>query len=156
MLSGGAAYNHLDSSFMIDDETGSGKAEWFGKTRDYRELRRQLGHLKRFLESVDFVRLSRRHDLFRSVPENAKVYGIADHGRTYLIYVEGKGSGKLSLNTPNGRYRAEWVKPTTGEPVHEVDLVAREGILTLDIPAVAEDMALRVRAATRIDDTNSR
>src|SRR5688572_18251123 len=125
MLSGGAAYNHLDSSFMIDDEKGAGGAEWFGKRNDYRELRRQLGHLKQFLESVEFIRLAPRADLFRSVPKGLKAYGIADPGRTYLVYLDGKGPASLALTAPDGTYRAEWVNPQTGRS--EERRVGKEG-----------------------------
>ncbi|MBW3622956.1 MAG: glycoside hydrolase family 5 protein [Armatimonadetes bacterium] len=145
MLSGGAGYNHLDSSFMIDDETGSGKAEWFGKRNDYRDLRRQLSHLKQFIESVDFIRLSRRPGLVRTAPEGVKTYGIADPGRTYLVYLEGKGSGSLTLNAPDGRYRADWISPQTGQTVYSGSAAARDGSLKIDIPAFNEDLALRVR-----------
>jgi len=145
MLSGGAAYNHLDSSFMIDDETGSGKTQWFGKRHDYRELRRQLGYLKQFIESVDFVQLGRRPDLFRSIPEGVKAYGIADTGRTYLVYLEGTGSGKLGMNVPNGSYLAEWISPQAGQAVQEGTAIARDGILSLEIPAFSGDLALWAR-----------
>jgi hypothetical protein len=147
MLSGGSAYNHLDSSFMIDDETGSGKAQWFDNRNDYRELRRQLGHLKRFIESVDFIRLRRQSDLFRSIPDDVTAYGIADPGKTYLVYLVGKARSKLSLNAPDGRYVAEWVSPENGQGVHEEEALAQDGILKLDVPAFSEDLALRLRSS---------
>jgi hypothetical protein len=155
MLSGGAAYNHLDSSFMIDDETGSGRAEWFDNRRDYRELRRQLGHLKRFLEAVEFVRLSRRPKLFGSIPEGMKAYGISDPGRTYLVYLDGKGSGKLSVVAPDGNYRAQWFSPETGRDVAEATGTARDGTLTLDVPVFSEDLALRVSRVGRAEKQGS-
>lgn len=147
MLSGGAGYNHLDDSFMIDDETGSGKAKWFDEANDYRDLRRQLSYLKRFIESVDFLQLGRRPGLVKATPEGVKAYGIADPGKTYLVYLEGKGGGSLVLDAPSGSYRAEWVSPQTGKAVHTVTIEAREGTLSLGIPSFTEDLALRVRRA---------
>jgi hypothetical protein len=97
---------------------------------------------------VEFVRLGRSADLFRSVPEGIKACGIADPGRTYLVYLESEGPGRLGLDSPDGSYGAQWVSTQTGEAVHEATAVARHGTLTLEIPAFSGEMALRGCRAT--------
>jgi hypothetical protein len=144
LLSGGAGYNHLDSSFMIDDETGSGRAEWDGKRHDYRRLRRQLGYLKRFMEGLNFLQLRHETKIVRSAPEGVKTYALSERRGTYALYLDGKGSGELVLNTPDGRYRAEWVSPRTGQVVQIIEAESRSGSLVLRLPAYSEDLALRV------------
>jgi hypothetical protein len=163
LLSGGAGYNHLDSSFMRDDETGSGRAQWNGKRHDYRPLRRQLGFLKRFLESVEFVRLRpAREEVVQAAPAGVEPYVLADPGRTYALYLslngEGKqrGAGPLVIRAPAGRYRAEWLSPETGRLVQRVEAVAGEGSVTLAVPAFTPDLALRLERSTGSAGTTSR
>jgi hypothetical protein len=155
LLSGGAGYNHLDSSFMMDDETGSGRAEWDGKRHDYRSLRRQLGFLKRFLESLNFIRLRPgREQVVRAAPSDLETYCLSDVGRTYALYLCGKngadwnGRGALVVRAPAGRYRAEWLSPETGRHLQSVEVVAREGSVSLPIPVFTKDLALRLERAT--------
>jgi hypothetical protein len=151
LLSGGAGYNHLDSSFMMDDETGSGRAEWDGKRHDYRSLRRQLGFLKRFLESVNFIRLRPgREQVVHAAPAGVETYCLTDVGRTYALYLCVKSGadrserGTLVVRAPEGRYRAEWLSPETGRRLQSVEVVVREGSVTLPVPSFTQDLALRL------------
>jgi hypothetical protein len=151
LLSGGAGYNYLDTSFMTDDATGSGKAEWDGKRHDYRALRRQLGFLKRFMEGMEFLRMRpSREEVVRAVPAGVESYALAEPGRGYALYLCGKdgrekpGAGALVLNVPTGRYRVEWLDPETCRRRQLTDAVSTNGALTLAVPTFTFDLALRL------------
>jgi len=53
---------------------------------------------------------------------------------------------RLTLELPKGNYRAEWVDPVTGKTVAGEDLVHGGGERAWNVPAFAEDMALKVKA----------
>jgi hypothetical protein len=56
------------------------------------------------------------------------------------------GELKLSLRLPKGHYGAEWVDPVTGKIVAGEDISHDGGVRAFNVPAFAEDMALRVKA----------
>ncbi len=160
LLAGGALYNNLDYSFTPAHPDGS--------LKDYRspgggspELRKQLGHLKTFMQSVDFVHMQPAGGVIRKVATKLTASALADHGRSYAIYLhvplpnkpknlkqqlrEGIES-ELTLDLPKGRYRVEWVDTKTGKPARGENLDHPGGDAMLKSPAFANDIALRIVA----------
>ncbi|RMF95265.1 MAG: hypothetical protein D6741_11880 [Planctomycetota bacterium] len=158
ILAGGGLYNNLDYSFTPATPDGT--------LRDYRspgggspELRRQLGILKRFIESFDFVHMKPDTKTIRSVTPELSASCLAQPGVAYAVYLHvplpnkpkkalseyrKKGiQAALTLNVPPGDYRAEWWNTKTGEVVRDRATADGNGLL-LKSPSFDDDIALRV------------
>ncbi|MHB0999180.1 MAG: cellulase family glycosylhydrolase [Armatimonadota bacterium] len=114
MLSGGAIYDNLDYSFTPDQENGSAvpKAPGGGG----KALRAQLGIMKKFLTSFDFLKLRPDASVIQEgVPNGGAVHILADPGRAYAVYLKGGQQANLTLDLPKGQYRAEWINTLNGK-----------------------------------------
>lgn len=160
LLAGGGLYNNLDYSFTAKHPDGT--------FRDYRspgggspELRKQLGILKRFLESFDFVRMKPGKDSIKSVSGGLAAWALAEPGRAYAVYmhvplpnkpkdiaqyVRDKVRTDIRIDLPAGRYRAEWVDTKTGGAAAIATFAHAGGVRTLASPEFANDIALRIMA----------
>ena len=72
---------------------------------------------------------------------------LADAGRAYAIYLDGRLAGDLVVEAPAGTYDATWVDVLTGDVLARARVRHRGGRLTLAPPAYAQDVALRLVAA---------
>lgn len=158
ILAGGGLYSSLDYSFT--------PAHPAGTLRDYAspgggsaELRAQLGTLRQFMESLDFIRMKPRNDLLKGGQITAGLGGggadarvaratarvLAEAGKAYAVYVLGGTRAELLLDLPAGAYRVEWLHPRDGRFETPEKLDHPGGPCKLTSPAYAEDIALRVR-----------
>lgn len=158
ILAGGALFSHLDYSFTCAHPDGT--------FRDYKspgggspELRQQLGILKRFMESFDFIRMRPCQDLVVHKPEGFNVRVLCQPGVAYagyvcislpprpknlIEYLRQNAQITFALRVPEGRYRIEWISPLTGETV-KTDLLRPEaGTLTLETPRFDNDIAFKL------------
>lgn len=144
VLAGGALYNNLDFSFTVGSEDGQGQNDAPGGGSA--TLRKQLKTLKDYMESFQFVRMSPDETVVRHAP-GAVCRTLAEAGRQYAIYLDGRGPCELSLAIPKGSYRAEWIDTGTGKVVGDSLVTASGNTVTLTSPAFADDIALRIVAA---------
>ncbi len=75
----------------------------------------------------------------------ATVRVLAERGRAYAIYVRGVDDAELTLDLPEGKYRAEWLDTWDGS-VRKVEKLETDGgprIVTS--PGYRGDAALRIR-----------
>jgi len=144
LLSGGAVYDLLDTSFGPDDPAGKFRGEKENKPVDGPVMRRQIGHLRTFIESFDFLRMHPARSLVTVAPKGATAYALAEPGRAYAIYFQGGSEGDLTLDVPAGHYRAEWVAPETGAVLSTAEITHQGGQLTLPSPPYSDDLALRL------------
>lgn len=143
LLAGGGAYSSLDYSFSVKHPDGT-----FPVTTSPggggRTLRRQLAILKRFVESFDFVRMKPAQGLLTG--ENPRARVLADQGRAYAVYVQGKSPARLGLQLPAGAYSARWVNTKTGKVDRQDRFRHAGGVRALESPPFDEDVALDLRA----------
>lgn len=144
LLAGGAAFDHLDYSFTAGHEDGTFEYPAGQPGGGSTALRFQLGVLKRFMDSLNLVRLSPDGDVVTSpLPEGVSSRSLSEPGRCYGIYVEGPGLSELTLRLPPGSYDAEWVSTLTGEVLDLSQLVADDEV-RLSCPPYEYDIALRI------------
>ncbi len=143
ILAGGAGYDNLDWSFAIDDPTGEAKVVQPGGRYDGKEVRSQLSILKNFINTFDFVHMSRDNSVAHALNGDATVYPLVDPGKAYAVYILGGNQTTLMLDAPAGQYQAEWVSPRTGETEKKEHLNHKGGSLLLVSPPYSEDIALR-------------
>jgi dienelactone hydrolase len=157
MMAGGGVYDHLDFSFTTDRSDGSAvplpdNTPGGGGP----ELRRQLGILKRFVESLPFTRMKPDEDTVKNSriagaeagarPGSSKplVRALSEPGQAYAIYINGGTQATLVLQLPPGTYQADWIDTRTGLTNKTETFHHRRGNRTLASPDYAEDIALRV------------
>jgi hypothetical protein len=141
LLAGGALFDNLDYSFTVghEDGTAHNRAPGGGSPA----LRAQLGVLKHFLESFDFIRMRPNHEVVRSAP-GVFTQALGWSGHQYAIYVNGGTQCTLTLALPPGRYQAEWVSTKTGAVLKRQILSSRHAPVKLQSPGYSEDIALRI------------
>ena len=147
LLAGGAVFSNLDWSFTVDSPQGLSTAadDNLGPTDP--NLRPQLGHLKRFLEGFDFVRMQPDYAVVRGgVPEGATARVLAEPGRQYAVYVNGGEQAELQLELPAGEYAVEWLNTRLGTVARQETLNHAGGAATLASPGYQGDIALAMRA----------
>ena len=113
-------------------------------------MRKQLGILKRFIHSFDFIRMAPDSALVTGgVPEGATVRALAEPGKQYALYIHGGIQIDLELDLPAGNYTYEWLDTKTGESVESGKLEHSGGAAMLASPDYETDIALGVREAQR-------
>ena len=143
MLSGGGLYNNLDYSFYVGQEDGRGTNDAPGGGSA--ALRQQLKTLSDFLHSFKLETL--RPDLTSIVRSPGLIpYVLSDSDRAYAIYLRatGTGSSMLQLRTGDGNYRMEALNPITGKYAEPTDMVANDGLLTVDVVIPTGELALKI------------
>ena len=114
MLAGGALYNHLDYSFTVGKEDGTNVVVNPTPGGGSPALRKQIGLMKRFIESLDFIRMSPVEDvssILRTDKQGATSYLLAEPGKQYAFYCQ--GAKQVELVAPAGTYRLRIVDPCT-------------------------------------------
>jgi hypothetical protein len=171
LLAGGALYNSLDYSFAAGKEDGTFRyppSHWGGGSP---ELRRQLGFLRRFMDSLDLVNLAPAREIIKGGPGNGvSAYVLTKRGAQYAVYLH-RGSpvaksdvppgaarytvsqaaerDTIVLELPPGSYSGEWMDTKSGKST-PLRFRHAQGNRKLESPVYKEDIALRLtRAAGR-------
>jgi len=154
MLAGGGLYNNLDYSFTVGHEDGTfvypAKQPGGGNPA----FRRQIGALKRFIESFDFLRMQPLPNAPTPAPGfNTRV--LVEPGRACAVYVSRSLDDKkppaapadqtvvVALDLPAGTYQVEWLNPVTGVKTKRPKIKHGGGYLRLDSPSFRDDVALK-------------
>ncbi|MCB1126071.1 MAG: hypothetical protein KDM81_06230, partial [Verrucomicrobiae bacterium] len=160
ILAGGGLFNHLDYSFVAGHEEGTYNYPETQPGGGNPELRRQFRTLKRFIESLDFIRMHPDNAVIRSgVPEGCTGRALVEPGKAVALYLSRNASLKpkadapatgpvsttLELSLPDGRYQADWINPVTGAVDRQENVTARDGVLRLESPPFRDDVALGLR-----------
>jgi len=149
ILAGGGLFNNLDYSFTTDNEDGTFQypaAQPGGGTPAFR---RQLGCLKKFIESFNFVAMKPDTTVYAGgLAGKNKVYILAETGKQYAIYWMGGKQVQLELYLPKGNYSLEWMNPLSGKSEKKISLNHSGGKAKLESPAYSEDFSLRILKAS--------
>jgi hypothetical protein len=113
LMAGGAAFDGLDYSFTIGHEDGT-DLDNNGPGGGSPTLRRQLGVLRSFLESFDFVSMRPDPDFVRRAPR-AICQSLSNPGRQYVVYCEAGAETEIQLALPEGQWRIELLDPRSGQ-----------------------------------------
>jgi hypothetical protein len=144
ILAGGALYNNLDYSFTAGHETGTFAYPSTQPGGGSKDLRRQLGYLKAFMERFDFVSMLPDSTVASGLNPGVNAQVLVEEGRQYAMYLSGEGQQVITLRLPTGSYSAEWLNPETGAWQPPVTVAAREGSARLRLPDYRFDVALRL------------
>ena len=144
IMAGGALYNNLDYSFAVGYEDGTYQAE--GQPGGgSRALRKQLGILKDFIESLDFIHMIPDNSIVKKLHTlNGTGYMLAQHGKAYAMYIGGHGEADLLIDIPVGEYDVEWIEPVTGKTVSKERVSHPGGLMRAAYFGYKEDIALKI------------
>jgi hypothetical protein len=170
ILAGGALYNNLDYSFTAKHPRGTFAAPASTPGGGSAALRTQLKILKEFMESFDFIKMTPDPSVLKNTPpEEGSARAMVEKGKAYAVYVhhgkpgflhDSSGGGEprrpytvssavqktsLTVDFPDGLYKAEWVNTRTGGVVKVENLKVSGKPSPLVSPPYQEDIALRVK-----------
>lgn len=148
IMAGGGLFNNLDYSFTVERPDGTDVNEAPGGGS--RALRHQLGVLKRFIEGFDFIRMLPDRDVVVLAPGALREV-LADPGRAYAVYLDGRLRGELVLDVPAGTYDATWIDVVDGSTLRSDRVMHSGGHLALSAPDYGLDVALRLVEADDAD-----
>lgn len=164
LLAGGALYNNLDYSFAVGHEDGTFAPPRTTPGGGSAALRGQLRHLRDFFDQIPFWRMQPAANLVQPT-DDAQVRVLAEPGKVYAIYMHHgrvvkdakpryqvdarRAVRRIRLQLPAGAYRADWLDPVSGKKIKtEVLQAERDGLVSLESPPYAEDIAILVRVKT--------
>jgi hypothetical protein len=162
LAAGGGLYNNLDYSFSVGHEDGSFRYDAAAPGGGSPALRKELGILSTFFNSLDLVHLHPIEALAKSSEPNAPTLrSIAVPGRDYVVYVyhahtdpkakpkyivdSAVHRDKLSVDFPPGNYEQYWLNTRTGATEGKKRFHHSGGERTFESPAYSEDVVLRIR-----------
>lgn len=142
ILSGGALFNHLDYSFATGYENGNYKFDTTQPGGGSNVLRTQIGFLKKFIESVDFITMTPDSTVLN---DNEAIYNaISDRGKQYAIYIRKLDGDPVTLSIPSGNYSVYWMHPDSGKYEKSITTTSNDDKITLNVPIHADDIALKL------------
>lgn len=121
-----------------------------------------------FMKRFDFVKMAAADDVLSGDLSGLRARALVEQGRQYAVYVSVSDAGPagtlaerqralgtttfpsreidLVVALPPGRYGAEWIGTTTGQPAGRARFDHAGGARTLHSPAFTTDVALRIVA----------
>ena len=145
ILTGGGLFNNLDYSFTTEHPDGTfqyPEKQPGGGTLAYRK---QLGYLKKFMDSFEFVEMKPDTTVFSGeISGKNNVIVLSEPGKQYAIYWMGGKQVNPEFNLPAGNYRLEWMNPITGKTQKQRMDHHQGGMAKFGSPIYQEDMALRI------------
>jgi hypothetical protein len=114
-------------------------------------VRAQLGVLKSFMESLDFVHMRPNQQLLRPFPHSPSeaFYAMERPGKVYAIYFRGSDQPRrtrFAMDLPRGNWQAEWMTPRDGTAEKPPSFTHPGGGWLTETPMFTEDIVLRLIA----------
>jgi hypothetical protein len=151
ILAGGGLFNNLDYSFTVRHEDGTFVYPPKQPGGGNPVFRRQMKILHEFISGFDFVKMKPLNSALKTpVAGGARAYVLAEPGKAYAVYVAPAGEKPaprevvVSLEVPDGDYRAEWVNPITGKVEKHETVKSANGSVVITSPPHQEDIALKL------------
>ena len=148
IIAGGAVFDNLDYSFTVGHEDGTAKINAPGSGGPV--MHKQLEILKDFINSFDFIKMKPDNSVIKGgIPDKATARALVHVGNAYAIYIKGGDEAKLIVELPKGIYKAEWINTKTGKIDKTETFQHKGGNRILPSPKYVDDIALRIRSATK-------
>ncbi|MDD5687367.1 MAG: Ig-like domain-containing protein [Elusimicrobia bacterium] len=162
IMAGGAVYAVLDLTFTPGPGGGSGLKvlPYYTSRYDYftnkslsftiggggPALRTQMGVLKSFMDSFDFVNMHPDNSIITgALPSGTTAWALVQDGKQYAIYIQGNiPSLNVNLQGVTGTYKVEWINTKTGNIDKTETFSHTGGTKVLTPPSYTEDIALRI------------
>jgi hypothetical protein len=142
ILAGGAVFNHLDYSFQVGKEEGTGTVEAPGGGSQ--AFRDQLPVLKSFIESFDLAKMAPDFHVVHHSP-GLEWIALSEPGIQYAIGFWGKNPSWVKLSLPAGKYKYSFMSIFNGEILQEgsIDSEAASTI-EVNLPRFEKMVAMKI------------
>lgn len=145
ILTGGGLFNNLDYSFTVGHEKGTFHYPAAQPGGGSVTLRRQLGYLKKFMDSFNFVALKPDTSVYAGgLTGKNKLIVLSEPGNQYALYLMGGKKVSPELQLPQGTYSLQWINPLSGKVEKKEKISHGGGIIKLSSPVFQEDIAVRI------------
>lgn len=150
LLAGGGLYNNLDYSFAVGHEDGTFQYPETQPGGGNREFRKQIGALKQFVESYDFVKMRPARDLVISKAlttdkgKDTRWQALAEPGKQYALYFKGAAGSRFEIDLPEATYLVEWVDVKDGHPLDSEKMMHSGGAVAFTVPDTPTEIAMRI------------
>jgi len=141
ILAGGAVFNHLDYSFQVGEEEGTGIVEAPGGGSS--ALRKHLSILKSFIDSFDLVKMAPDFNVVNHSP-GLEWIALSDQGNQYAIVLWGEHPSWIKLSLPAGKINYTFVSVLTGETLQEGSINNKESKTKITLPGFEEMVAMKI------------
>ncbi len=152
MVGGGSSFNNLNGMYTVHDPAGT--------AAENRPVLKTMQCLKQFIEGFDFVKMRPDRSFvksgmpagvyYRGMSERGRQYGLYHHHSTLKEYVytvtPGAYEERLVLDLPAGKYRVDWIDPSTGTVLDTKRFAHAGGERSISTPKHAIDVALRIKS----------
>ena len=154
MVGGGAGFNQLNGYFLPSNPSGENEFN--------RKILAGFRNLRTFLESFDFVKMTRDRETVRKSSIGASVNMISEKGRQYAMYIHhsfpvfdtgsyyepnyGKYEPVLTLRLEKGDYTVTFIEPATLKTLKEVNVKSDGEDILLPCPRYDLDLAMKIIA----------
>jgi len=154
MIGGGAGFNQLNGYFIPSNPSGENKNNF--------KILTGFRHLRAFLESFDFVKMTRDMNTVRKISIGASANMISEKGRQYALYIHhsfpilnwgtyyepnyGAYESELTLRLEKGDYTVTFVEPATLKTLKEIPVKSDGKDITLSCPHYTLDLAVKIIA----------
>lgn len=145
ILAGGGLYNNLDYSFTVEEPDGTFQNPSTQPGGGSPALRQQLGTLKKFMDSFNFVAMKPDTTTCTGgIPTGLKPYLLSEPGRQYAFYLMGGKQVLPEFELPAGEYLAEWLNPMSCTSLGTTKISHKGGLISLASPEYEEDIAVKI------------
>jgi len=155
MVGGGAGFNQLNGYFVTSNPAG--------ENENNRKILAGLKNLRSFLESFDYIKMTRDNHTFRNISIGGNVNMISEKGRQYAAYIHhsfanGGGMGTfyepsygeyapvIRLRLEKGSYTVKFIEPETLNILKEERITSGGGDTELVCPFYKLDLAIKITA----------
>ena len=153
MVGGGAGFNQLNGYFIPSNPAG--------ENENNRKILSGFKNLRTFLESFDYIKMTRDYSTFRGVSIGANVNMISEKGRQYALYIHhsfpnGGGMGtfyepsygdyapRITLRLEKGDYAVTFYEPESFKVLKEDKITSDGGDTELVCPRYTLDLAVKI------------
>ena len=145
MLAGGGLFNNLDYSFVAGYEDGTFKYHDAQPGGGSIALRQQLGHLKKFIQSMDFIHMQPDSSIIKNVSsKEASIKSLSEPGKQYAFHIMGGKDLQLQVKIPSDKYTVTWIDPVSGNILSHENITVHNDVATLITPSFKTDIALKI------------
>ena len=156
MIGGGAGFNQLNGYFVPSNPSGENEIN--------RKILAGLRNLRTFLESFDFVKMTRDFDTPQKISIGGSVNMISEKGKQYAMYIHhsfpnigkfiasfyepsyGQYEPKVTLALAKGEYKVTFIDPETMKVLKEDTFICDGGETVLACPRYTLDLAVKIIA----------
>ena len=153
MIGGGAGFNQLNGYFIVSNPAG--------KNENNRKILNGFKNLRTFLESFDYIKMTRDNDTFRNISIGSNVNMISEKGRQYAIYIHhsfpnsggmgtfyepsyGEYEPKIILRLEKGDYIVTFIEPESLKILKEEKITSGGGDTEILCPRHTLDLAVKI------------